>query len=89
MIVACPLLQWLNLKNNSTLSLEDLHMIASCCCDLEGLNLTDVCIESSLKDVWRILSSIRKLAYLSIDTTYLQAIQNFIFALFDVEVYKP
>ena len=64
-------------------------MIASCCCDLEGLNLTDVRIESSLIDLWEILSSIRKLAYLSIDTAYLQAIQNFVFALFDVEDYKP
>ena len=73
-IVACPLLWPLNLKNNSALSLQDLHMIASCCCDLEGLNLTNVPIPriySSLIAVWKILSSMKKLAYLSIDTTYL------------------
>ena len=73
-IVSCPLLQRLNIKNNSALSLQDLRTIANCCCVLEGLNLTDVPIprtESSLIDLWEILSSMRKLAYLSIDTAYL------------------
>ena len=73
LIVACPLLRRLNLRNNSALSLQDLHMITSCC-NLEGLNLTDVPIPrmySSLIAVWKILSNIKKLAYLSIDTTYL------------------
>ena len=65
LIVACPLLRWLNLKNNSALSLQDLHMIASCCHDLEGLNLAGVPIPriySSLITVWKILSSMKKLA---------------------------
>ena len=74
MIVVCPLLQRLNLRSNTVLSLEDLRVIASCCLDLEGLNLMDVPIPrktSSLIAVWEILSSMKKLAYLSVDTTFL------------------
>ena len=76
MIVACPLLRQLNLKDNLALGLQDLHMIADCCLNLEGLNLTDVpipCVMSSnsLIDVWEILSNMKKLAYLSMDARYL------------------
>ena len=76
MIVACPLLRRLNLKDNLALGLQDLHMIANCCLNLEGLNLTNVpipCVMSSnsLIDVWEILSNMKKLAYLSMDARYL------------------
>ena len=76
MIVACPLLRRLNLKDNTALGLQDLHMIANCCLNLEGLNLTNVPIpcftsSNSLIDVWEILSNMKKLAYLSMDAKYL------------------
>ena len=76
MIVACPLLRRLNLKDNMALGLQDLQMIANCCLNLEGLNLTNVpipCFTSSdsLIDVWEILSNMKKLAYLTMDARYL------------------
>ena len=40
-IDACPQLQRLNLQNSITLRLEDLQMIATRCCNLEGLNLRE------------------------------------------------
>ena len=39
---ACPQLQWLNLTNIKSLRLEELQVIAMCCCNLQGLNLMGI-----------------------------------------------
>ena len=67
-IIACPQLQRLNLKGNTTLRLEDLQMIATCCCNLKGLNLMEIPMRDMRLyiNVWEVLSSM-KLTYLSID----------------------
>ena len=67
-IVVCPQLQRLSLKNH-TLRLDDLQMIATCCCSLQGLNLAEVPIPDVqfCVRVWEILSSM-KLTHLSMDS---------------------
>ena len=67
-ILACPQLQRLSLKNH-TLRLDDLQMIATCCCNLQGLNLAKVAIPDVQFCVkaWEILSSM-KLTHLSMDS---------------------
>ena len=69
-IDACPQLQRLNLQNNTTLRLEDLQMIATCCCNLQGLNLMETLITDFdfFVKVWEILSSM-KLTHLSMDAS--------------------
>ena len=69
-IDACPQLQRLNLQNNTTLRLEDLQMIATCCCNLQGLNLLGTLITdfNFFMKVWEILSSM-KLTHLSMDAS--------------------
>ena len=66
-LLACPQLQRLSLKNH-TLRLDDLQMIATCCCNLQGLNLAQVPIPDVqfCVRVWEILSSM-KLTHLSVD----------------------
>ena len=68
-ILACPQLQRLNLKNH-TLRLDDLQVIAMCCCNLQGLNLANVAIPDAdgqfCVSLWEILSSM-KLIYLRMD----------------------
>ena len=72
-IVACPQLQRLNLEANATLRLEDLQIIATCCCDLQGLNLMGI-MGTLVTDfdffvkVWKILSSM-KLTHLSLNAS--------------------
>ena len=69
-IDACPQLQRLNLQNYTTLRLEDLQMIATCCCNLQGLNLKGTLITGFdfFVKVWKILSSM-KLTHLSMDAS--------------------
>ena len=72
-IDACPQLQRLNLEANATLRLEDLQIIATCCCDLQGLNLmgimgTLVTGFDFFVKVWKILSSM-KLIHLSMNAS--------------------
>ena len=67
-INACPQFQRLNLCGNTTLRLEDLQVIATCCCNLQGLNLMEIPMTDIMYiSVWEILSGMR-LTYLSIDT---------------------
>ena len=71
-VANCPQLQRLNLENNQRLRLDDLQMIATCCCNLQGLNLLRISspnIEFCMK-AWEILSNM-KLIYLSIDIAFL------------------
>ena len=63
MVVNCPQLQRLNLKKRS-LRLEDLQLVATCCCNLQGLNLLGIRLQDV--EAWEILSNM-KLIYLSID----------------------
>ena len=69
-IDAYPQLQRLNLQDNTALRLEDLQMIATCCCNLQGLNLMGTLITDFdfFVKVWEILSSM-KLTHLSIDAS--------------------
>ena len=69
-INACPQLQRLNLHHNTVLRLEDLQMIATCCCNLQGLNLKGTLITDFdfFVKVWEILSSMN-LTHLSMDTS--------------------
>ena len=69
-INACPQLQRLNLQNYTTLRLEDLQMIATCCCNLQGLNLKGTLITDFdfFVKVWEILSSMN-LTHLSMDAS--------------------
>ena len=68
LILACPQLQRLNLKNH-TLRLDDLQVIATCCCNLQGLNLTNFAMPDVQFCVrtWEILSGM-KLTYLRVDS---------------------
>ena len=66
LVIAYPHLQRLNLRDNRNLRIEDLQVIATCCSNLQGLNISirkDV--EFCLK-VWEILSSM-KLTHLSMN----------------------
>ena len=69
-IVVCPQLQRLSLKNH-TLRLDDLQMIATYCCNLQGLSLAKVPIPDVqfCVRVWEILSSM-KLTHLSVDSLF-------------------
>ena len=70
-VLACPRLQRLNLKNNRSLRVEDLQAIATCCYNLQGLNLMRISatdIQFCLK-VWEILSGM-KLTHLSMDVSF-------------------
>ena len=68
-ILACPELQRLSLRGHRNLRLDDLQMIATCCCNLQGLNLIDIAKRDDLFWVraWEILSSM-KLTHLSMDS---------------------
>ena len=58
-IVVCPQLQRLSLKSNF-LRLDDMQMIAACCCNLQGFNLMRVAIPPDVQfhvRIWEILSS--------------------------------
>jgi len=67
-LVACPHLQRLNLSKNKRLRLEDLQAIATCCCNLQGLNLGRILIPDSkfYVKVWEILSTMQ-LTHLAMD----------------------
>ena len=72
LILACPQLQRLSLKNQTLMMLDDLQVIATCCCNLQGLNLPNFpmpdvqfCVRA-----WEILSSM-KLTYLSVEISWL------------------
>ena len=67
----CPQLQRLNLKKNRSLRLEELQVIATHCCNLQGLNLMEISMQdiNFCVKVWEILSSM-KLTYLSIDSSF-------------------
>ena len=47
--VACPRLQRLSLQNNKSLRVEDLQVIATSCCSLQGLNLMEISIMADRK----------------------------------------
>ena len=68
-IVACPQLRRLNLQGNTTLRVEDLQVIATCYCNLQGLNLKEIPITNGklCMSVWETLSSIRLTHLRSID----------------------
>ena len=71
-VADCPQLQRLNLRNNRSLRIEDLQLIATCCYNLRGLNLMEILITDikfCLK-VWKILSSMR-LTHLSMDASFI------------------
>ena len=67
---ACPQLQRLNLTNIRSLRLEELQVIATCCCNLQGLNLMEIqTLDNNFcVNVWETLSSM-KLTHLSMDTS--------------------
>ena len=67
---ACPQLQRLNLADIISLELEELQVIATCCCSLQGLNLMKIqAMDNNFcMNVWGTLSSM-KLTHLSMDTS--------------------
>ena len=67
---ACPQLQRLNLKSIRSLRLKELRVIATCCCNLQGLNLMKIqTLDNNFcVNVWKILGSM-KLTHLSMDTS--------------------
>ena len=67
---ACPQLQQLNLTDIRSLRLEELQVIATCCCNLQGLNLMEIqTLDNNFcVNVWETLSSM-KLTHLSMDTS--------------------
>ena len=69
---ACPQLQRLNLKSIRSLRLEELQVIATCCCNLQGLNLKKIQTSNNnfRVNVWETLSSM-KLTHLSIHASLL------------------
>ena len=72
MVADCPQLRRLNLQSNSSLRIEDLQVIATCCYNLQGLNLMGILITDikfCLK-AWEILSSMR-LTHLSMDPSFI------------------
>ena len=68
LILACPQLQRLSLKKHF-LRLDDLQVIATCCCNLQGLNLPNFPIPDVQFCVraWEVLSGM-KLTYLRVDS---------------------
>jgi len=76
LLVACPQLQQLNLRNNRSLRLEDLQVIATCCCNLQGLNLEEIPIPDSkfCVKVWEILSTMQ-LTHLAMDDSFFESSQ--------------
>jgi len=77
LLVACPQLQRLNLRNNRSLRLEDLQVIATCCCNLQGLNLGGIPIPDNkfCVKVWEILSTM-KLTHLAMDNSFFESDSN-------------
>ena len=75
--VVCPNLQRLNLKGNIACLayLEGLNAIVHACQNLEGLNLQSISLCSSL-DLWKLLSSIKRLTHLAIDLCMLKPIDS-------------
>jgi len=73
LMVACPQLQRLNLCRNKKLRLEDLQVIATCCPDLQGLNLGELPIPDSkfCVKVWELLSTM-KLIFLTVDMSFFE-----------------
>ena len=65
LIMAYPQLQRLSIRNNENLRIEDLQVIATCCSNLQGLNISVRCIEFFMK-MWEILSGM-KLTHLRMD----------------------
>ena len=67
---ACPQLQRLNLTNIRSLRLEELQVIATCCCNLQGLNLMKMrTLDNNFcMNLWETLGSM-KLTHLSMDTS--------------------
>ena len=58
LVMAYPQLQRLNIRDNKNLRIEDLQVIATCCSNLQGLNITIRRFEFFLK-VWEILSGMK------------------------------
>ena len=69
-VSACPWLQRLNLTNIRSLRLEELQVIATCCCNLQGLNLMKIQTfdNNFCMNVWEILCSM-KLTHLNMDSS--------------------
>ena len=74
--VACPNLQRLNLKDNVDClnDLQGLHAIVHTCQNLESLNLSGISISrvQSYLLLWELLSSLKKLTFLTIDLCMLR-----------------
>ena len=71
-VADCPQLRRLNLRNNESLRIEDLQVVATCCYNLQGLNLMEISVTDinfCLK-VWEILSGMR-LTHLSVDASFI------------------
>ena len=69
-VSACPWLQRLNLTNTRSLRLEELQVIATCCCNLQGLNLMKIQTfdNNFCVNIWEILCSM-KLTHLCMDSS--------------------
>jgi len=80
LVVVCPQLQRLNLWKNKSLRLEDLQVVATCCPDLQGLNLGELYLYHAdskfCVEVWEILSTM-KLIYLTVDTSFIRSGSQF------------
>ena len=74
LLVDCPKLQRLSLQNNRSLRLEDLQVIATCCCNLQGLNFGRIPILDSkfYVKVWEVLSTM-ELTHLAIDNSVFES----------------
>ena len=68
LVTAYPQLQRLNLRDNRNLRVEDLQVIATCCSNLQGLNISIKDTEFFLK-MWEILSGM-KLSHLRMESLF-------------------
>ena len=65
LVMAYPMLQRLSIRDNRNLRIEDLQVIATCCSNLQGLNISIRRIEFFMK-MWEVLSGM-KLTHLRMD----------------------
>ena len=70
LVMAYPQLQRLSIRDNKNLRIEDLQVIATCCTNLQGLNISIRHIEFFMK-IWEILSGM-KLTHLRMDDLFIR-----------------
>jgi len=75
--ISCPNIQQLNLQHNQDClkSLQGLQAVATCCDNLQGLNILGVTLVENQVQLWQILSEI-KLTHLAVDLCIVEPVGN-------------